>query len=49
MAMVYALGLTLVGQWLYFQQKLPVPGGLLITIAVWMTPWPFTDCNRVLG
>lgn len=48
-AMVYALGLTLVGQWLYFQQKLPVPGGLLITIAVWMTPLAIYGLQQGFG
>lgn len=48
-AVVYALGLIIVGQWLYFQQKLPVPGGLLITIAVWMTPLAIYGLQQGFG
>lgn len=48
-ALVYAFSLTLVGRWLYFEQKLPIPGGLLITIAVWMTPLAIYGLQQGLG
>jgi hypothetical protein len=41
--------LSLVGRWLYFEQKLPIPGGLLITIAVWMTPLAVYGLQQGLG
>ncbi|MFN9176467.1 MAG: DUF2157 domain-containing protein [Synechocystis sp.] len=48
-AVVYAISLTFLGRWLYFEQKLPIPGGLLITIAVWMTPLAIYGLQRGFG
>ncbi|AIE72943.1 MULTISPECIES: hypothetical protein [unclassified Synechocystis] len=48
-AVLYAGVLTVVGHWLYFRQKLTVPGGLLITIAVWMTPLAIYGLQQGFG
>lgn len=48
-AILYAVCLALLGRWLYFEQNLPIPGGLLITIAVWMTPLAIYGLQRGLG
>ncbi|MEB3160009.1 MAG: DUF2157 domain-containing protein, partial [Synechocystis sp.] len=48
-AVIYAVCLTLLGRWLYFDQQLPIPGGLLITIAVWMTPLAIYGLQQGLG
>jgi hypothetical protein len=48
-AVIYAVCLTALGCWLYFEQQLPIPGGLLITIAVWMTPLAIYGLQRSLG
>ncbi len=48
-AVIYGVVLTLVGHWLFFQQNLPIPGGLLITVAVWMTPLAIYGLQRGFG
>jgi hypothetical protein len=48
-AVLYAVSLTLLGAWFYFEQQLPIPGGLLITIAVWMTPLAIYGLQRGFG
>lgn len=48
-AVFYAIALTLTGSWLYFRQQLPIPGGLLITIAVWMTPLAIYGLQQGFG
>lgn len=46
---VYALCFALAGRTLWFKQGLRVPGGLLFTLAVWMTPLALYGLQRALG
>ncbi|MFM7383868.1 MAG: DUF2157 domain-containing protein [Microcystaceae cyanobacterium] len=48
-ALLYGLGFILGGQYLYFQQNLKIPGGLLFTLAVWMTPVAIYGWQRGTG
>jgi hypothetical protein len=48
-ALLYGLGFTLAGQYLYFQQNLKIPGGLLFTLAVWMVPIAIYGGQRWTG
>jgi hypothetical protein len=49
LALVYGLGLSACGYWLSFRQGLTIPGGLLFTAAVWMTPLAVYGLQRALG
>jgi len=46
---LYALCFALAGRTLWFRQRLYVPGGLLFTLAVWMTPLALYGLQRWLG
>ncbi|MGL5035421.1 MAG: DUF2157 domain-containing protein [Microcystaceae cyanobacterium] len=48
-AVMYATGFILAGKYLYFEQNLKIPGGLLFTIAVWMTPLAIYGLQRSTG
>ena len=48
-ACFYALGFVMAGKRLYFQQNLKVPGGLLFTMAVGMTPLAIYGLQRWTG
>ena len=48
-AVVYALGFSLAGHHLWVRQRLRVPGGLLFTLAVWMTPLGIYGFERMTG
>jgi hypothetical protein len=48
-AVAYAACFTLAGYTLWFRQNLQVPGGLLFTIAVWMTPLAIYGLQRRFG
>lgn len=48
-AIVYALGFSIAGHRLWVRQQLRVPGGLLFTLAVWMTPLGIYGFQRVTG
>lgn len=46
---LYALCFALAGRTLWFREGLIVPGGLLFTLAVWMTPLALYGLQRALG
>jgi hypothetical protein len=48
-ACIYALGFIIAGHHLWFRQQLRVPGGLLFTLAVWMTPLGIYGFQRMTG
>ena len=48
-AVVYALCFSLAGHRLWVRQRLRVPGGLLFTLAVWMTPLGIYGFERMTG
>jgi hypothetical protein len=48
-AVLYALAFLWAGKYLYFDQNLTIPGGLLITVAVWMTPLAIYGLQRATG
>jgi len=48
-SLAYAAGFVLAGRTLYFVQHLRVPGGLLFTLAVWMTPLAVYGLERMTG
>jgi hypothetical protein len=48
-AVTYAIGFILVGKNLYFQQNLKIPGGLLFTMAVCMSPLAIYGLQRWTG
>ena len=48
-ALVYAVGLALAGKVLWFEKGYHVPGGLLITLAVCMTPLAIYGTERQTG
>lgn len=48
-ACIYALGFSLTGKTLYFKQNLQIPGGLLFTMAVGMTPLAVYGLQRWTG
>ncbi|HET8578837.1 MAG TPA: DUF2157 domain-containing protein [Methylomirabilota bacterium] len=48
-SLVYATCFALAGRTLYFVQNLRVPGGLLFTVAVWMTPLAVYGLERMVG
>jgi hypothetical protein len=48
-ALVYAACFVLAGRRLWFQQNLKTPGGLLFTLAVWMTPLAIYGFQRLIG
>ena len=49
LSIVYALLFALAGRTLWFRENLRVPGGLLFTLAVWMTPLAVYGLERALG
>src|SRR5579883_2752259 len=46
---IYGLLFVLAGRTLWYQENLRVPGGLLFTLAVWMTPLAIYGLERALG
>lgn len=48
-ATLYGLGFALAGRHLWFRENLRVPGGLLLTLAVWMTPLAVFGFEKMLG
>jgi hypothetical protein len=46
---VYALLFALTGRTLWYKENLMVPGGLLFTLAVWMTPLAVYGLERMVG
>ncbi len=48
-AIIYAVAFTIAGHHLWYQKNLPVPGGLLITIAVSMAPLAVYGIQDELG
>lgn len=48
-ALVYAVVFYALGHELWFRRELPVPGGLLITVAVCMTPLAIYGVERMTG
>ena len=48
-ALVYGVTFALMGRYLWFKQKLSVPGGLLFTLAVCMTPLVVYGFQRATG
>lgn len=48
-ATLYALGFVLAGRTLWYEQKLRIPGGLLFTMAVCMTPLAIYGLERLTG
>jgi hypothetical protein len=46
---VYAALFVMAGRTLWFRENLTVPGGLLFTLAVWMTPLAIYGVERMLG
>jgi hypothetical protein len=46
---LYAVLFIFAGRTLWFSEKLIVPGGLLFTLAVWMTPLAIYGLERVFG
>ena len=49
LALLYALLFALAGRALFFKEGLRTPGGLLFTLAVWMTPLAVYGLERTLG
>lgn len=48
-ASVYCLGFFLAGRWLWSSKELRIPGGLLLTVAVWMVPLVVFGVENLLG
>ncbi len=48
-ATLYALGFILAGRHFWFREGLKVPGGLLFTLAVWMTPLAVFGFEKMVG
>ena len=48
-ATCYAILFILAGRTLWFKQNLKIPGGLLFTLAVWMTPLAIYGLERATG
>src|SRR3989475_6350235 len=48
-AIIYALGFSIAGHRLWVRQRLRVPGGLLFSLAVWMTPLGIYGFQRMTG
>ncbi len=48
-ATLYGIGFILAGSYLWFRANLTVPGGLLFTLAVWMTPLAVFGLEKMLG
>jgi hypothetical protein len=49
LATLYAVLFALAGRTLWYKEKLRTPGGLLFTLAVWMTPLAIYGLERVTG
>jgi hypothetical protein len=49
LATLYALLFTLAGRTLWYKENLTIPGGLLFTLAVWMTPLAIYGLERMTG
>jgi len=49
LATCYAALFALAGRTLWFREKLKIPGGLLFTLAVWMTPLAIYGIERATG
>ena len=49
LALVYSVCFVLAGRTLWYRQNLRVPGGLLFTLAVWMTPLAIYGFERLCG
>jgi len=48
-AILYAIGFIFAGRWFWFHEEMKVPGGLLFTLAVWMTPLAVFGIERMIG
>lgn len=48
-SVAYAAGFIMAGRTLWYKENLQVPGGLLFTLAVWMTPLAVYGVERMLG
>lgn len=48
-SITYAILFLLAGRTLWFREKLKIPGGLLFTLAVWMTPLAIYGLERMAG
>ena len=46
---IYAICFIMAGRTLWYKEKLVVPGGLLFTLAVWMTPLAVYGIERMVG
>ena len=49
LATIYALLFIFAGRTLWFKENLKIPGGLLFTLAVWMTPLAIYGLERMTG
>lgn len=49
LATCYAVLFVLAGRTLWYKEKLTIPGGLLFTLAVWMTPLAIYGLERATG
>lgn len=49
LAALYALLFGVAGRTLWFKERLKIPGGLLFTLAVWMTPLAIYGLERATG
>src|SRR6202167_494131 len=49
LATLYALLFALAGRTLWYKENLTIPGGLLFTLAVWMTPLAIYGLERMTG
>lgn len=49
LASCYAVLFALAGRTLWYKEKLAIPGGLLFTLAVWMTPLAIYGLERATG
>jgi hypothetical protein len=49
LATCYAVLFVFAGQALWFKENLTIPGGLLFTLAVWMTPLAIYGLERAMG
>lgn len=48
-AIVYGLCFVFAGKYFWFRENLKVPGGLLFTLAVWMTPLAIFGVEKMIG
>ena len=48
-ATMYAIGFVLAGRHFWFREGLKVAGGLLFTLAVWMTPLAVFGFEKMIG